>query len=200
MPVISGDLIRFTVSYSVPGSSVPNNVFYFQVTAGAPDDEVVDAAAEWANEEWGSAWESSATLTAQLTTIKVDVVDAAGLTLRNLGQEVINRSGDFISDTNAALVAAGIFAPTGRPKSRGRKAVPGFGSDRINGGLYDASAMATLTQLALVYVADIISGLGLVMTPGVLSTVLGTFIPFVGEAGFDDIPDSRITRKPDRGS
>lgn len=196
----TGEIIRATLSYTAPGSSVAQNVFYFQLGSSPSDDDLLDDVFEWCDDEWAEIWELFAPTVCSLADVKVDVVDTGGLVVRNIGTEVLDRAGNVVGGVGAAAVAATIFADTNRPKTRGRKFIPTIGEDLIGGGLFGTVAIGLLTTALEVYLASFTGTLGTVLVPGVISTVTAAFLPFTDSGGFDTIPDYQIRRRPDRGS
>lgn len=198
-----GEWVRATLSYAQPGASIQENVFFWEVKATADDEEVFDALSAWAVGEWGDAWATFAADAAEIIGLAAEIVEfVAGVLVvaRTLGDTILAVAGTQAFDQQAAAVAATIFAPTARPKSRGRKFIPSVSETSVDEGLFDAALLTSLAALCAIYVAELTGTGGVVLTPGVPSTVTSGFLSFTGDFGFDDIPDYRRTRRPDRGS
>lgn len=193
-------LVKVTVEYSQPGASVPNNVFFFENATENGYAAIDEAVAEWVEDEWAAAWKEISTSTCELVSYVASEVDVTGVVLGFIGSALIGTSGLGAADVAAAAVSAVIHAATDRPKSRGRKFIPGLDSDLIDSGLFDASLLGDLAVLLVKYFSGFESSGGVELNPGVLSTVAGAFLEFNGSGGFDDIPDYQTRRRPDRGS
>lgn len=195
-----GEILRLDVNYSIPGSSLAQNVFYWRVDEATSDAEANLDMLQWVEEEWGAVWATMSDDACSISDIKTSIVNLDGTVDRVLGSLSINLAGSAgIQDTEAAAVAAGIFAPTARPKSRGRKFVPGVTKNLTSGGIFTSTLTAVLTSLVLKYVVLWAGDEGGEYTPGIISTVTETFLEFLLGGGFDDIPDYQRRRRPDRG-
>lgn len=192
--------VKLTVNYDVPGSSVPNNVFFFDNATEDADTLVFDAVEEWLTTEWGAEWSELAASAAGIASFVVSEVDLLGIILGTIGTGVTGIVGLDGSAPNAAGVAASLFANTDRPKSRGRKFIPGIPENATDGGLFVAATLGDLAVLLVKYFTAFEATNGVELVPGVISTVTNTFLEFNGTGGFDDIPDYQIRRRPDRGS
>lgn len=196
----SGENVRATVSYSIPGSSQAQNVFHWRLGSDPTDADLLADVAEWVENVWGDEWENLAVITAELTDVKVDIVTVTGLVVRNIGIATINRFGDKIGSGLPAGVTPMIFAPTAEPKVRGRKFIPGPTEQDLAGGLWDADILAVMANLLLIYTTQYVGPNGSDLRPGVLAKSVNAFELLLAGGSFDDIPDYQRRRRPDRGT
>jgi hypothetical protein len=196
-----GEIIRQTLFYSGPGASECQNVFYWKIEDAASDSANKTDLNLWIAEEWGPAWADFASDAYEIIGVSYDVVNLDGTVARSLGGTVLSIPGTEASTVNPGGVTPVIFANTVRPKTRGRKFLPGINQASVPGGFIDAATLAEMAILLLKYVA-LYEGAGTgTYGPGVISTVLGVgFLRFLQAGGFDDIPDYLLRRRPDRGS
>lgn len=194
------EYLKVVAEYTVQGSSVPNNVFFFQLPDGESDEKILSAVDEWIADEWIEEWATIASTLAELTQVTVSKVDLFLQVTEALGTSVIQETGGSLQTTLSAAVSACIYAGTERPKSRGRKFIPGLSEEFITNGLLTPGVLGDLAVLLLAYYTPWTSTQGLLMIPGVISTVTNTFLAFNQTGGYDDIPDYQTRRRPDRGS
>ena len=194
-----GEIVRLTVSYAMSGASEAQNVFYFQAATSNTDLEMLDALETWVTDDWGSRWANMVPTGADIVRINASVVDALGTVVRDLGVRPLAISGTAVGEVSAGAVAATIFAATGRPKTRGRKFIPGIGETNLLNGFLTPITLADLALLLVLYFEGF-SFDGVTVVAGIISTVTSEFIPFDPSGGFDDIPDYQRRRRPDRGS
>ena len=196
-----GEIIRQTLFYSGAGASECQNVFYWRVEDAASDSAVKTDLDTWVDEEWGPEWADFATSSYSIVGANYDVVALDGTVTRNLGGTVFAIPGTESATPNPGGVNPVIFANTIRPKSRGRKFLPGINQPSTAGGFIDAATLAEMAILLVKYIS-LYNGAGTgAYGPGVISTVLGIgFLRFLNSGGFDDIPDYLLRRRPDRGS
>jgi hypothetical protein len=105
-------------------------------------------------------------------------IDGQWEVVANIGDDVVDT---FFSNTSELLplqTAPYMVARTARPRSRGRKWLPPFGEDQATSGVLLAGALTAIGNALVYYLGDIVITGGNTMTPGVPSTVTGTFLPF----------------------
>nr|CRY96655.1 hypothetical protein [uncultured prokaryote] len=197
----TGEILKVVMDYNMPGASADLlNIFYFLLGNDVDDDDLNSDVLDWATDEWAAKWREFHSNTASVNRIDNYIVDLAGLTVRVLGGSTVGVTGIVSAAATAAGVNASMYAPTARPKSRGRKYVPGVSQASVQGGLLDALYIAKFAELALIYATPYIGALGSELAPGVISTVAGIFLEFLIGVGFDDVPDYQRRRKPNVGS
>lgn len=197
-----GEILRVAVEYAIPTASQALNVFYFRIASGAGnDEETLDDMADWVENDWGAGWLDLAVAVAEILTVAVDVVDLAGLVVRNLGSAPIGLIGGVGGEGGVAAASAYIKADTEFPKTRGSKYIPGLGEGNIQDGLLTAESIADLVTLLLLYVntfAGVTSST--LYEPGVPSRTMEAWVPFSGAGSFTDVPAYQRRRKPNVGS
>lgn len=196
----TGEFLRGVLLYSIPGASEVLSVFHWLQSGGADDEQIGLDLTGWAEDSWGPRWADIASSLASITQLKIDVVNADGTVARDLGVKVLDVPGIINSSTQPGAVSTMLFVPTLRPKTRGRKFVPGVSEQGIENGFITPGVIADLAILALPYFSDFIGLTGTAYIPGVMSTVTATFEAFLKTVGFNDIPDYQRRRRPDRGS
>jgi hypothetical protein len=196
-----GEILRLTLEYTILGSSVPNNVFHFEIDSGAKTDEdTLDDMFNYALDGWGFEWHNLASEDAELIGGNVDVMNLDGTVLRTLGDfDITTRQGQQAVNVGAAGASGLFVAPTAQPKSRGRKFVPGLVTTAYNDGLFGPATTALLLDLLTNYLATFVFN-GTTYNHGVLSTTLLQFLPFLGAATASDVPAYQRRRKPGVGS
>lgn len=196
-----GEIVRTVIEYGAAGSSVPQNVFFHQLTvATVPDEDVFDAIDAWAVNDWGGDWAQFASEDYSLDNVSAEVMNTDGTVARILGSDAANVLG-LTGDAAGAGTAGLIQAVTALPRQRGKKYVPGVGDPQINNNLFTTAAVADLVGLLGQYLAEIPAGGGSgVLIPGLLSSTLEQFVPFSGTGEVSDVPAYQRRRKPNVGS
>lgn len=100
--------------------------------------------------------------------------------VRNVGEVIAGTTPTNISQILPYQNAAVLVGRTARPRSRGRKFLPPFGEDCQDASVWTAAVLADLADALLIYLADIAVSVNNDLSPGVPSTVTGTFLPFTG--------------------
>ena len=196
-----GEIIRATINYSVPNASEVQNVFHWILAeATTTDAQVLDEITRWTEDDWGEDWSELASDSADLTSVKVDVVTALGTIVRAIGIGAIGLSGGQAGGVVSAAVSAYMLLKTDIPKVRGSKYVPGIADVNIQEGSLTASALIDFAFLLIEY-GSTLNPIGLAeLIPGVPSTVLGVFQPFLDTGDLETIPAYQRRRKPSVGS
>ena len=202
MTLEAGDILSIILEYSYPGASQALNIFN-SVFSGNPatDDEALDALEDWATDEWGVNWSSLADDQTVLDTLKVQVVDSAGVVIRDVGSRLLNIEGDAISGSvSPAAVAGYIQADTVLPRVMGRKYVPGIDENQIDQGLFGVGAAVTLVMLLADYIVDVDMVSGGKLSAGVISVSKPGFQTFQGSGNVETVPAYQRRRKEGVGS
>ena len=202
MTLEAGDILSIILEYSYPGASQALNIFN-SVFSGNPatDDEALDALEDWATNEWGVNWSSLADDQTILDSLKVQVVDSAGVVIRDVGSRLLNIEGDAISGSvSPAAVAGYIQADTVLPRVMGRKYVPGIDENQIDQGLFGVGAAVTLVALLADYIADVDMVSGGKLSAGVISVSKPGFQTFQGSGNVETVPAYQRRRKEGVGS
>jgi hypothetical protein len=195
-----GEIVRAVVSYSVLGASDVLNVFYWLVTTGDTDGNLLDDLETWFTDVWGPLWADFASENSNQLGIDVDIVTPLGVVIRNIGTRLTPVQGLSNAVPDVATVAGYLQADTANPRSRGRKFITGHPDDSIDNGYFDTEAAGDLIDMLALWLTDILGTDTLVLSPGVPSRVTETFLPFVGGGSITDIPAIQRRRKPNVGS
>ena len=131
---------------------------------------------------------------------EADLVSVSGLVQQNLGVRNINVAGDAPGTTIAAAVSAYLMATTLAPKGRGSKYIPGLAETQTSDGEWSPTALATLSQMLLAYLATINATGGTQLVPGISSRTAQQFLPFLAQGLVESIPAYQRRRKPGVGS
>jgi hypothetical protein len=121
-----------------------------------------------------------------------------------LMQELLGEAASTVEPANIDAVspnqiAATVRATTARPKSYGRKFVPGFSQNQMSGSELISGAVIALTSFLFYYLSDITLGGYGTLSPGVPRTEADTFLEFVTGV-VNDIVGTQRKRKPGVGS
>lgn len=96
-------------------------------------------------------------------------------------------------------IAAVLIANTPRPKSRGRKFIPGFDENSCNGSDIESAVLTELGTVLSHYLADENISAGNDLSPGVPRTGVNQFLEFTGGA-VNSIVGTQRRRKPGIGA
>lgn len=177
MPVVSGDVIRYTAKMSLVGNDV-QNVYHFQAsgTGSAPNEDVLTNGAVEINALHGliNDWISQG--------LEYDTINGFNVTQDELLGEInwptLIDGDEATSETYASQVAAVVRFPTAVARSQGRKFIGGLTEAGIVGGGELVPGLVTdLTS----YASNALSGfsaLGLTFDPGAWNPTLVRFAPF----------------------
>lgn len=200
----TGEVARVTVSYNITNGSTAQNVFYMQLASGGISDATALTDIDnWVNAGWLDEWDNIAIDESEGTGFDADIMDLAtstfGHVLRNLGgASYTTHTGTLTSEILPAGVAGLLVAPTGAPKVRGRKFVPGIGEGSSVDGLFSTETVDALLALGLYLINTYVNGSNSYVM-GVLSTSLLDFEPFAGSVVASDVPSYQRRRKPGVG-
>lgn len=196
-----GEIVRLVVSYDGVAASVAQNVFIYLITEAIIDDEdLLDDMGTWVDTIWGTLWDNMAENSWNIFLSEVDILNNDGTVDRNIGENNHAIVGLDAAGAAPAGVAGYFQAATTRAKSLGKKYIPGFGEGAIHEGVFAAATLANLVLQFQAYTADLQITGDTIYTPGVLSRVTSTFLPFTGSGYATDIPAYQRRRKPGVGS
>lgn len=115
-----------------------------------------------------------------------------------VGEYIITPTTTGTADAFPNQIAPVITAGTDRPKSRGRKFIPGCVETIADGSDLIASAITDFTNFAVEYADKILIATGNNMVPGVLRTGVQEFLPFTF-ALVNSVVGTQRRRKPGVG-
>lgn len=187
MTVNPGDIVRTALSYSAPGASEQQNVFFHTLEGGSqPDLDILNSINAWVTNIWHPAWADLCSGEAEIVSFAVDVVNPDGTVARNLGGLPVGLSGGVGGEVTSAAVSGYLLAYTILPKQRGSKYIPGVAEASITNGLFNAEALGDLAVLLALYLGYIDVAAVPLLRPGVLSRTLETFVDFL-ESGLIEV-------------
>jgi hypothetical protein len=196
-----GEIIRAAVLYDIANASEAQNVFTWVLTGGNETDaNVVSYLSSWFTNSWGDKWADLASQDNNIVGLIIDVINADGTVKRSLGTETLAVQGTVAGTTDSAAVSGFMYNNTERPKTRGRKFVPGLADSVVQGGAIQPLPLADLALLAILWLQDVALTGGASLSPGVLSTVDALFYLFSAVVAITDIPAYQRRRKPNVGS
>lgn len=200
MTVNINEIVRLTLEYSQPASSIPMNVFCFSMqTAAIDESEVVDTLEDWATTLFGPAWAALAGSACTMDTGQVAVINNDGTVNRNIGSFTIAQSGSQGTEIAPAANAGYLLAYTAVPKTRGSKYLPGVAEGILSNGELTVAAQASLSACLILYLATINTTSGGKLVPGVLSRTAAAFRAFNTSGIIESIPAYQRRRKPSVG-
>ncbi|GAH32611.1 unnamed protein product, partial [marine sediment metagenome] len=155
---------------------------------------------DWVDVEWDPIWSQTADSNVLLYLLEVDVLNADGTVLRNIGEEILADPGLLAGDVTPAATSGFFQMDTERAKSYGRKYTPGIAVSAVEEGILDATTLGHLLTLLIVATTDIDIGIAGILAAGVLSRVTSTFLEATGGGYATDVPAYQRRRKPAVGS
>lgn len=207
MTVSNGDLLSVVLTHDIIGSSEAQLHFSFQVASEGSSEnaDVLADFEDWATNVWHPIWENIGVADGEIANLLVDVVDLQGLVLENVGTETLGLVGLASGGINAAADSGLLYASTDRPKTRGRKFIPGISDASFTGGFLTGSAVSNLLLLLLEYLTDIEgTTTGNIYEPGVRSNPNAPDTPswqqFNSSGVVNDNPSYQRRRAPKSGS
>ena len=205
MTVENGDILRAVAEFEYPDGTIAQNVYHYLAQLTAPWDDVLTMS------EITKHLETMYTLLENdisqnlivhpLTFYKLIWDSATGSweIAENLGQMVLDVTFLGLDDPFPNQVAGVVTAATNRPKSRGRKFVPGLMDASADGSDLVSSAVAALTAFAVDYITDVVAGFDGQFVSGVVRTAVEEFLPFV-MAQVNSVVGTQRRRKPGVGA
>lgn len=196
-----GDIVRSVITYSTPGASEQQNVFWHIIEEmGIGNPALLVEIAKWVEESWGPIWAELAASSSQLVDVSVDIMNPDGTVKVNVGITLIGLDGDQASNATSAAVSGYLLAQTNLPKSRGSKYMPGVSEGAIDDGEFSLGSVIIMLAAAIIYVTPVTTVVGAVLKAGVLTRLTGTFNEFLFEASTTNVPAYQRRRKPNVGS
>jgi len=196
MTITTGDIIKLTLEYAMPGAGVCMNVFHYAyLGSDQADQDIIDRIMTWVTDEWGDTWQNIAATTATLANAVFETVDVDGHILRALGTEVVDLDGLNGAEVLPAANAAYIQANTATPGVFGRKYVPGMSETATSEGFVTAATAAQMAILLLQYMDTLNVSAGNNLFPVVRSLKLLGFPRLVTAGVINLLPAYQRRRK-----
>lgn len=202
MTVLANSILRVAAEFDVPNSSIPANVWYWRITNDEDETAILDDLGTWFS---GTLWpliQDDIAGAVSLVLIDVDVITVLGIVLQNVGTRLLGLSGSAAADVLPAANSAYLQAYTARPKSFGRKYLPGFAETTVSDGVFIAGVLGDLAAASVAWTASIIgANPETKYDPGVPSKAALTYLPFFGFGTYvTDVPSYQRRRKPGVGT
>lgn len=205
MTVSNGDIIKAAYECEFANGVIAQNVYHFKAVFidDQTDSAVLAAIATYLGNLLDSV-DQYITDTLTINPCEVDEVqwnatEEQWETVRTLGNTTPSVT---FTDTTGHLplqIAPVLIANTLRPKTRGRKFLPGFCEDTTTGSGLETAVMTALGLALNNYLADETVVGANVLSPGVPSVVTGTFWDFT-DGLVDSVVGTQRRRKPGVGA
>jgi hypothetical protein len=183
MSVSPGEVLKAVCDFVSASGLHFQNSWHFQHTGNVDmsDTEALNEIVDFVGDIYDQLADQVATTLddPEVYVDKVAYVDDEWVTISSLGNDTANTTPANTSDVLPLQAAACLVGLTERPKSKGRKFLIPFGEDQQIGGSWVAGCQADLAGALLTYLSDRVVGSGKILTPGVASSVTGTFLPFL---------------------
>lgn len=188
------------VSFNAGNVGKAYNVFYMEWnTIGSPPDSLVlSTALQWVNRVY-SALRPVMSQSYVHAGTRVDEVDDLGVVVRHIGTISPTVNGTAVADANSGPTAMSGLARTAIPKVRGSKRFPGVTEVGVSGQLLTNVAASALAQAVADWLAVDNTGTSF-WRPGVMSSLMSSFVPFSNSGMVTNVPGTQVTRKPFRGA
>ena len=194
-------IVQTTLRHTSLNASEQLMMLTHEVSAiGLPDNDILDALADYLSNQWAPRWQALAANSSTLTRADVVALNTDGTVSRVIGSIVLgvtgNNSSPVLPAANAALMVGNVAAPN----RRGLKYVPCLSEFAVQDGILTDVALQNLVELAIEYLTPIVLQLIIEMAPGILDKVAGIFHPFTNSGYVTDVPAYQRRRKPNVGS
>ena len=194
-------IVQTTLRHTSLNASEQLMMLTHEVNAiGLPDNDILNALADYLSNQWAPRWQQLAANSTTLTRADVVALNNDGTVSRVIGSIVLgvtgNNSAPVLPAANAALMVGNVAAPN----RRGLKYVPGLSEFAVQDGILTDIALQNLVELAIEYLTPIVLQLIIEMAPGILDKVAGIFHPFTNSGYVTDVPAYQRRRKPNVGS
>ena len=205
MAVESGAKIKAVMEMVMADGSIVQNVYHYRLAGGGTltEEEVVDEITD----QLELMYAAVSVYIDQNITVNPTVVyeiewnteDKKWETLRVLGEKLLQWTPDGLEDPLPNQCAATVSAATERPKSRGRKFLPGWGDQSVTGGDLNAGSMGALAAYAALYVQTLIVDVAQSLIPGIPRSAAFAFLDFTA-AAINSVIGTQRQRKPGVGA
>jgi len=205
MTVASGDVLQMVAEFGLPDGVIAQNVFEWVASFVAAQSEaaVIAALGTFAEEFYGAIddniQEYIEVRPFQVNSMAFDVERGSWVIEQVLGEVLpdIVFSSTFPQMPNA--VAMSLVAKTARPRSNGRKQLPGLTELSVVDNTLQAGILAKLADALGVWLTDVAVTPNNNLIPSIMRKGVGATLPLVSGI-VNDIVGSMRTRKPGVGS
>lgn len=191
-------IYKIELEFNLASVSTGMNSFVWQESAVIPasDGLVLGESEDWISAIWQpirNHIDTNVTLTSGRV---VELIAATGEMLRIVGSISPVVNGNLGNHALPWVDTVSMFARTAVPRVRGGKSIAGFTEAAQEDGLFNNAALSAAAAAATAWIA----GPGLsASAPGVWSSKVAGFVPFVGSGGVTNVPGTRVSRRPGRG-
>ncbi len=200
MTISPNAILRITATWTMPGTSLAQNVFYAKYVAGgaADEEDVVDDMLLWVETMFATMEDH---MQAAVTLDGLDVsqwVSGTPGSWVDIGEVAGTFVGLAIGEALPLGVALVVRASTDIVKALSRKYLPGLVESAVNENVWETNV---LTDAVLFIVEWLVgpTGDGRTYNGGTWSTVTQAFGKFIGEGVLSTIPGYQRRRKPGVG-
>lgn len=205
MPLADGEVLKVVVPVQMDDGTVTNQVFHFQaeVTSEVNDGALLSLVGAYIDDMFANvaAYIASSTLWLPyyMTKVEWDETTQQWVMAALIGEVASSMAGTDVNDALPNQMAATVRATTSRPKSYGRKFIPGWTEDKATGGEIVAAGLTALGDFVDDYIDDIDLGSVGRLSPGVPRTSQNLFLDFLTGV-VNSIMGTQRKRKPGVGS
>lgn len=205
MSVANAEVVKAAAEFVLPDGTITQLIIHFlaDFVADQANADVIHSIEDYVEDiltAVASYLKSTITTNPmEVSAVVWDAVQGIWEVSRSIGQGSITWPGTSTGQLLPNQVAPVLLANTGRPKTRGRKFIPGFVEDSTEASTLNSGAMTALGTALNHYIADEMISVGNELIVGVPSTVTGDFESF-GAGDVNDIIGSQRRRKPGVGA
>jgi hypothetical protein len=184
MSINDGDILWHVTEFVLAGGQIEQNKFTWRWTGTShPEAGVVSALISWTEDFYelmAPCMPSSIdSVNVNVDRVEWNAVDEVWEVVQNVGFGVGSLTLTGTDDTLPLQCCPCLVGNTERPRSKGRKFLPLWNEITQNASVIAAGFLDELAAALAEYLATHIVETGKALTPGVASTVTGTFLPFI---------------------
>ena len=205
MAVQNGDILQAVVEMVLSDGTIAQNVYTYEAQFATQQDNAsvltsVGAAVSAMYQRVDELISENATFNPLILSKMIyNAQEQAWEVVEKIGEILLTVTPTATDDEFPNQIAPTITANTGRPRSRGRKFIPGFTENTATGSDLDSYALSLLADFAADYVNQIIVGAGDNLIPGIIRTAVEEFWAFT-IATVNSIVGTQRRRKPGVGA
>ena len=205
MPLDDGEILKAVVPIEMDDGTVTNQVFHWiaNVTSEVNNGSLLTLVGQFLDALYtyidDLIADSCVFLPYYLTRITWDDVAGAWQMAEYIGEVSSNVTPADVNEALPNQMAATVRATTPRPRSYGRKFIPGFTEGHQDGGILSGTATTALANFVADYIDDIDLGAVGALSPGVPRTNEEVFLDFITGV-VNDVMGTQRKRKPGVGS
>jgi len=191
------DVYKISLLFNLANVSKGMNTFVFDESTGiATDAAILSLSEDWMSAIWLSLRPFMDSGVQLISGVVDELVPSTGDILRHVGTIGPTVNGTVAGDSLPHVDTGSCFARTNVPRVRGGKSFGGFVESTQTDGLFSNPLTAGLAAAVSQWLNGPASAF---MRPGVWSSKMSGFVPFVDQGGTTNVPGTRVTRRPGRG-